>query len=32
MTGLKVYSIVLQALAIVAGVWFAIVAYHWITG
>ena len=32
MTGLKVYSAILQAAAIAAGVWFGIVAFHWVTG
>jgi hypothetical protein len=31
-TGLKVYSAILQAAAIAAGVWLGVVAFQWITG
>lgn len=29
---MKIYSAVLQAAAIAAGIWFAVVTFGWITG
>jgi len=29
---MRIYSAVLQAAAIAAGIWFAVVAFRWITG